>query len=281
MIAASFPAMGTTFEVLTHQSGNDQRPQAFVEATEQWMSRFRPDSELSRLNAAPPGSVVVSPPMADVLAQAADLRSRTGGLVDVGCGGGVIAWGYDRSFGLGLHLDRRPEPAGPTQWSVSGRVVVRSENTTFDLGGLGKGWTADRMVENGLAEVVSAGGDVRSGCSDTIVEVLDPWGSLIGRVELGEGGLATSSTARRRWNVGAESVHHIIHPLTGSPADTPILSATALAATAVEAEAAAKAVLILGEDGLAWAARQPWIRAALAVWDDGNVYATTGLEMAA
>ena len=40
-------------------------------------------------------------------------------------------------------------------------------------------------------------------------------------------------------------------------------------------------VLILGESGLSWAARQPWIRSALAVWYDGNVFATPGVELAA
>jgi hypothetical protein len=60
-----------------------------------------------------------------------------------------------------------------------------------------------------------------------------------------------------------------------------VLSASALAATAVEAEAAAKAILLLGPDGLDWAERQPWVRSAVVVWNDGNVYATTDLEVAA
>ena len=66
-----------------------------------------------------------------------------------------------------------------------------------------------------------------------------------------------------------------------APAASPIFSATVTAATAVEAEAGAKAVLLHGESGLAWAEQQDWIDAALVVWHDGNVYATTGLEMAA
>ena len=65
------------------------------------------------------------------------------------------------------------------------------------------------------------------------------------------------------------------------PSVGPVLQASAITATALEAEAAAKAILLQGADGLAWADRQPWIRGALAVWRDGSVYATTGLEMAA
>jgi hypothetical protein len=61
----------------------------------------------------------------------------------------------------------------------------------------------------------------------------------------------------------------------------PVLQASAMTATALEAEAAAKAILLRGSGGLAWADRQPWIRGAIAVWHDGNVYATSGVEMAA
>jgi thiamine biosynthesis lipoprotein len=75
--------------------------------------------------------------------------------------------------------------------------------------------------------------------------------------------------------------HHLIDPRSGNPAMTPIISATVIAATAVEAEAGAKAVLIRGATGLAWAAATSWIRSAVAVWHDGNVYATPGVEVAA
>jgi thiamine biosynthesis lipoprotein ApbE len=66
-----------------------------------------------------------------------------------------------------------------------------------------------------------------------------------------------------------------------APIDTPILSASALVGSAVEAEAAAKAVLLRGEDGLAWAAETAWVDAAVVVWHDGSVYATPGIEVAA
>jgi thiamine biosynthesis lipoprotein ApbE len=65
------------------------------------------------------------------------------------------------------------------------------------------------------------------------------------------------------------------------PVETPIVSATVVAETATEAEAGAKAVLILGVEGLAWAATQPWISGALAFWEDGSVYATPGLGLVA
>ena len=115
----------------------------------------------------------------------------------------------------------------------------------------------------------------------TTVSIEDPWGETAAQVRLGDGGLATSSTTRRRWRVGHEEAHHIIDPRRSRPATTPIFSATVSASTAVEAEAGAKAVLLQGERGLVWAEQQDWIDAALVVWHDGNVYATSGWDMAA
>jgi thiamine biosynthesis lipoprotein ApbE len=62
------------------------------------------------------------------------------------------------------------------------------------------------------------------------------------------------------------------------PADSPVVSASVVASTAVEAEAGAKAVLFHGVDGLAWADRQPWIRRAIVIWHDGCVYANREKE---
>jgi len=274
----SFRAMGTEV-VATGRSA--ATVSGFFAAAERVFSRFDPASELSLLNADPAPEVTVSEELAACLERAAALRSRTGGLVDPAVGGAVVDWGYDRTFSAGL--DRRDVRDTPElgSWTIADRQVRREPGTALDLGGIAKGWTADLAVEAGLADMVSAGGDVRSQRPDTTVAIVDPWGHVAARLQLGRGGLATSSSTRRRWKVGDVDAHHIIDPRRLRPADSPVYSATVMAATAVEAEAGAKAVLIHGEQGLAWAEKQDWIDAALVVWHDGNVYATTGWTLAA
>lgn len=274
--------MGTTVEVVGDDpEGVDATRRLFTEM-EQRFSRFLPDSELSRINRDPRHRVPLSESMEAVLGIAIDLGDRTDGLVDPAVGGLVEAWGYDRTF------EELIEPAGapqdldrPHEWSLDGSLLVRPPGLTLDLGGIVKGWTADLAVERGYASVVSAGGDVRSCLPDTIVAVVNPSDGSTTRVGLGSGGLATSSVARRKWLVGDEAAHHIIDPRTGAPASTPVVSATARCATAVEAEAAAKTALILGPRGLAWADERSWIASALVTWADGSVFATQGWEMAA
>jgi thiamine biosynthesis lipoprotein len=281
MIAGGFRAMGTTVIVRTRRADGLEQTRHLFEQIEQACSRFRPDSELSAINAADTAEVAVSPLMGEVLALAALARGRTGGLVDVGVGRAVADWGYDRTF-FEVEDGRVPPDAGtPPTWNVGTGSLVRPPGVRIDLGGIAKGWACDLAVEQGLAAMASAGGDMRSADETTVVEIVDPWSRPAISVALGIGALATSSTTRRRWRMGTRDAHHLIDPRTLSPSDSPVLSASALAGTAVEAEAAAKAVLLLGADGLAWAGRQQWIRGAVAVWSDGSVYATPGLEVAA
>jgi thiamine biosynthesis lipoprotein len=277
-----FDAMGTWVEVRADSPAGHSAVRAAFEVAEACFSRFRSSSELSRMNAANTPTVELSKLLGAVLTTAKVLAARTGGLVDPVVGGRVIGWGYDRSFrDLGQVATVPAAELWPVEWSVAGGIVARPIGARFDLGGIAKGWTADRAVAAGHAAVVSAGGDMASSDPATTVEVLDPWGEVAAHLHLGVGGLATSSIGRRRWATADGTAHHIIDPRTGNPAVTPVLSATVIAATAAEAEAGAKAVLILGEGGLAWAARQPWIRSALAIWHDGNVFATPGVEVAA
>lgn len=282
MIRDSFDAMGTTVIVVGGTESGLATTRELFAQIERVASRFDADSELSWLNGHPGGTVAVSPTLAAMLTCAQDLYDRTGGLVDPAVGASVAGWGYDTTYDdIGdLSTPPQPRPIGP--WSIEGDLVTRAAEVSFDLGGIAKGWTCDRAIESGLAQLVSAGGDMRSSTPDAIAEIAEPRGDgVAARVAVGVGALATSSTTRRTWAVGSEMAHHIMDPRTAGPAHSPILSATVSALTAVEAEAGAKAVLIGGQDGLAWADTQDWITGALACWHSGAVFATGSLEMAA
>ncbi len=281
MIHVEFGAMGTRVEAWCPDEPAGEALRGWFEEVEQVCSRFRDDSELTQVNRSSSPSVEVSEMLASVLEAGDRARAITAGLVDIGVGASVVSWGYDRSFELVTSLDRAPESHSRPAWRIESRTLTRSPGTHLDLGGVAKGWACDRSVEKGMATVVSAGGDIRSIDSRTVVPIIDPWGVVAARVPLGNGGLATSSTARRRWTVGTREVCHLVDPRTMEPVRTPILSASVLARTATEAEVGAKAVVMHGEDGLAWAAEADWIDSAVVVWHDGSVYATPGMVVAA
>lgn len=281
MIYSSFRAMGTEVEIWGDRPDQESAVRDLFEEVEAVCSRFRPDSELSLINADTSVIHPLSPLLAEVVEAADRARSETDGLVDIGVGAAVADWGYARTFAEVTDLARGPDANPLPRWEVKGGTLVKSPETRIDLGGIAKGWTCDRAVERGLCLVASAGGDMRSSHPETTASVLDPGGNLVARVRVGRGALATSSVGKRRWRVEGREVSHLMDPRSMTPVETPVVSATVVAATAVEAEAGAKAVLLLGEEGLAWADEQDWISAALAVWHDGSVFATAGLEVAA
>lgn len=279
MTFASFQAMGTTVEAWGAVS--EERLSRWFVACEDRFSRFRRESELSRINALGAGRHSLSPEMRDVMVAADLVLGLTEGLVDIGVGAAVRAWGYRDSFEQTVDLDAEPSPPMRGAWRLEGEFLELGEGVVLDLGGVAKGWTCDQAVAKGLASVVSAGGDIRSSDRGTVASIVDPWGDRVATIPLGKGALATSSVVKRSWRVGSRRVSHVVDPRSMSPVVSPVVSASVVASSAVLAEAGAKAVLIRGADGLEWADRQGWIQAALAVWRDGTVYGTTGAEWAA
>jgi thiamine biosynthesis lipoprotein len=148
------------------------------------------------------------------------------------------------------------------------------------LGGIGKGWAADRAVgrlkRQGPA-LVEAGGDIalsgpRKSGEAWRIAVADPQQPDHDLVHLAvsSGGVATSGKDYRRWLRAGAWQHHLIDPRTGRPAAGDVWSATVIGPSLLLAETAAKVVVILGADeGLAWIERRPKL-AALLVLQDGT-----------
>lgn len=225
-------------------------------------SRFRADSELSAVNAAPGQWVEVSWGFVTVLTACLDAARNTGGLVDPTLGTAIKAAGYDAWAGQDSAVCAAP---GTGNWTGVGIRPGRREaqvlipaGTALDLGSVAKGWLADRLAttvaRSGFEVCANMGGDIR-------VIADDPWtvwadaehpGVPDCAVHLTDAGLATSGLGHRRWDGG----HHIIDPRTGRSALTPWHSVSVVAASAAQANAAATAGLILGHAGPAWLDQQ-------------------------
>ncbi len=214
-------------------------------------SRFRPDSELVRVNAASEAAVVVSPRFAAAVGAALWAARTTGGLVDPTLGAALEAAGYDRDFAA-IVADPRPVAPVPRRlWEeirVVGRLLHRPPGTALDLNGVVKSMAVDAaaalMAGPGF---VAAGGDIAVRGSP--VNVALPGG---GAVLLASGAIATSGTATRRWVRGGNLQHHLIDPGSGRPSSSPWTHVTAVGRDCLSADVAAKAGFLLGERGPAW-----------------------------
>jgi thiamine biosynthesis lipoprotein len=141
-------------------------------------------------------------------------------------------------------------------------IVRRPPGLRFDLGGVGKGWIADRalaLLASWPGAVIDADGDLAVLCAPGKhwdVGIDDPRApdSQLAVLRLAapshglptRWGVATSGTSVHRWNVGGTVRHHLIDPRTGLPAETDVIQATVIAGSALRAEALSKAAVIAG-----------------------------------
>jgi thiamine biosynthesis lipoprotein len=250
-------------------------------------SRFRLNSEIARVNASAGRAVRVSPLLAEALALALRAARLTGGDVDPTVGTALTLAGYDRDWRL-LEQPRMEseDPSAhelPYKPMVVARAVCGWRGVTFDrarrtvcipvgftidLGATAKAWAADRVARTaaqvaGCGALVGIGGDIATSgpapAHGWAVHVTDDHRSdhhAPGQtVMIHSGGLATSSTAVRRWRHEGRTMHHIINPATGAPARGTWRTVSVAAASCADANIATTAALIRAGAAPAWLAR--------------------------
>jgi thiamine biosynthesis lipoprotein len=263
-------------------------------------SRFIPTSEISTCNDLAGTPVPVSAETALLIDTAIEGWHLSAGRFDPTVLGDVLRAGYEVTFER-LHdpLDG-PRPAAPMLRQGCGEieierhfdgtaVITLRDGVGFDPGGVGKGLAADLVADELMA--AGAGGACVNVGGDLAVRGLGPHGggwtitidgpgvddAPLTSVALARGAVATSTTARRRWNTAGGTRHHLIDPLTGEPSTSDVAQVTVIAATAWSAEVLAKASLLRGRRGV-FDLLDDRAHAGLAVTDDGAVLATPSLR---
>ena len=244
--------------------------EARLRELEQHWSRFLPDSDITRANLAAGSPVTVHSDTLDVVARAVEAWKQTGGLFDVTVLPALLHHGYRASRDSGSRDSaaehRTITPAITAQLiGVTGSIVIDRGRSTLtvpaggaiDLGGIGKGFAADRvsveLIRAGASGVmIDIGGDlvvrgIPASGDRWLVGVEDPVDPphLVSSLALVIGGVATSGTTVQRWtSPTGQTVHHLIDPATANPSTTSLLTATVLASDAATAEVFATAAMM-------------------------------------
>lgn len=274
VVAAGFKAIGTTHEILATRADTIESALALakehLEVVDRAVSRFRPDSELSRLAARAAVAdtwCYASPLFVDYLRAAIHAARISDGVVDFTVGSAVIASGYDQD----LERVRARSSFTPIESGVvPGWQRVKLSNlgridtprgTVLDFGATAKAHAAD-MIARILAMrlpggfLVNLGGDIATagpapeGGWNVGIESAD--GSVSQVVAITEQAMTTSSTQLRTWATDAGTAHHIIDPRTGRTAEAVWGQVSCVGSTALEANTASTAALVLGEDAPTW-----------------------------
>ncbi|HVB22910.1 MAG TPA: FAD:protein FMN transferase [Ktedonobacteraceae bacterium] len=296
MGSEEFRAMGTTISLLLPESQTTQGLQIVQTLFAEWeqtLSRFLPESELSRLNAQAGVSVVVSDLLYKVLTTALDAAQATQGLYDPAMLDQLVRLGYDRTFDdlpLVCYTPLFPgEPGGGWRGirvDADRQRVTLPVGVKLDFGGIAKGMAVDaaleELLQNGInTALVNAGGDLAVLGLPPDAEhwpIAVPGKEQHWTIPILRGAVATSGIAHRQWWQGNKLQHHLIDPRTGQSAQSDLWSVTVVTDRCEQAEVAAKVAFILGsrkgaeflrryniggllvhEDG-SWETVEPWSR---------------------
>ena len=291
----SWKALGTSVHVLATDAGElvtaTTAVSEVLDEVDIAYSRFRDDSELSRLNASPGRPVRVSPLLATAIDAAQRAARLTDGAVDPTIGHAIRVAGYDDDFSRVADQGR---PVNLRAWRVPGwqairfdrrsRTVLVPAGVELDLGSTGKALAADLAAKAALA-AAGAGGVLVGLGGDIATAGTPPSGGW--RIHIAEdsrvapdadgevicvpaGGVATSSTTVRRWTRGTAVLHHIIDPQTSLPATGPFRTVTVVAATCLDANIASTAAIVRGEAAIDWLLS--WRLPARLVENDGTIH---------
>jgi thiamine biosynthesis lipoprotein len=295
-VSISFTALGTTAVLVVTDSRRHAAARGALEEelerVDATCSRFRVDSELTRLNAASGARVQISPYLQAALRVALRSAAMTEGLVDPTIGRSLRLVGYNMTYDAVRARDARtftPRFERAAGWKsvdldATSRTVCVPQGVELDLGATAKAYAADRAARAsaeaaGCGVLVALGGDVAVAGEPPA----GGWPVGIGddhsgpprfTVSVRGGGLATSSVTVRRWHADDVDLHHIIDPHTGRPATTRWRTVTVSAGTCVDANTAATAALLLDDEAPNWLAERSL--PSLLVAGDGTIERVAG-----
>lgn len=288
-----------TQNVLTASCEGPDAMDAAVELCDRYehlFSRTRPDSGLSRVNRAHGAKVKVEPELAGLIDTALDYCRASGGLYDVTMGSVTRLWDFTNR----LIPTKREVTAAleHVDWQgvhvENGTVWMDDPEAFLDLGGIAKGYIADKLVEllesRGAQSIcVNLGGNVAvSGVKPDGthwgVGLRNPRASVPGEattafaaVYLDHGSVVTSGIYERSFTRDGQLYHHILDPNTGFPAKTDLLGATLVANTSLDADGYTTALIIMGLDRAVAFVNEHVGLEAIFVTTDHKVIATHGI----
>jgi thiamine biosynthesis lipoprotein len=304
LVEVSRPAMACEFKVFLNAGQYEQGTETallaldLVDALEDQMSVFRPESEISRLNRlAAEGPVEVEPRLFALLELALQLHADTGGAFDVTCGPLWKAWGFARREGRVPSDDELAEAMARVGSDLveldqqQMTVRFRQPGVELNLGSIGKGYALDRfgellkgagvndfLLHGGQSSVLAQGSRL---LAEKSASAPAPFGWSVGlghptrrarrlaELRLRDRALGTSGTRTQYFRHKGRRYGHILDPRTGEPADE-LLSATVVAPSGAEADALSTAFYVMGaEKALEYCRARPELAAALVSAGDG------------
>ncbi len=268
-----------------------------IDRLEKLWSVFRAGSEINRIGkSAGDRPVKVHPDTLRILQRAKALCGKCGGRFDITAAPLTELWRKATLEGVPPDSESVAQQLALVDWNSleldeQGHAYLPRKGQRIDLGGIGKGFAADRAEEiyrrHGVTSgLINLGGNVMAvgGRRDG-----SPWrvgirypdvgqSALAGYVKVRDAAVVSSGGYEHYFDYNGRRYHHILDPTTGWPAETEVLGVTVISASATDADAFATAVFVMGlETGLAFLEKLPKVE-GLIFDSSGNIHLTVGLK---
>lgn len=226
---------------------------------------YNPSSDIARVNAAQGAATVVDPDTARLVALALDYCAQADGLFDITIGAVSTLWDFEK--GVRPHDDAIANALQHVDWrdvevdEESSTVRLIDPQAKLDLGGIAKGYIADRLCEvlssktKAIAAAISLGGNIAyfgtkpdgSSWNTGIRDPNDPGGStVVGTAHVSGGSLVTSGLYERTFEMDGATYWHILDPRTGMPVQTDTASVTVTCPSSTTADALSTTLFVAG-----------------------------------
>ena len=285
-------AMDTVMDLKIYSENDESLSEAKAEIRriDALFDRGNENSDIYKINKNK--SADVSAETADVIRAALSISDRTGGAFDITVAPVMDLWGfYGNEFNVPSddELQSTLEGVGYEKIRLDNTNISIPENTGIDLGGIGKGYTSDRIAallkNNGVkSAIISLGGNVhaigkRNDGSEWTVGITDPHNKsqLIGKLKISDKAVITSGAYQRYFEQGGITYHHIIDTTTGKSADSGLASVTVIADSGMTADGLSTALFVMGLDKAIELWRNSEDFDAVFVDDSGMIYITEGI----
>jgi len=244
-------------------------------------------SDVWRVNHAGGAPVTVSDETAQVILAGLSFGGISGGLFDITIGRLSGLWNFKGTPSLpaAQEIAAARDTVDSSKISLTGNTVQMADTDAWlDLGGIAKGYIADRLAsflkEKGVkGAVIDLGGNVilvgkKPGGNLWRVGVTKPFsesGELLGTIETGEASAVTSGIYERQFESGGRIYHHILDPRTGMPVESDVVSATVIARSSMTGDALSTMFVLLGSSAAELLGSVPGFIGAIVVLDSGEV----------
>ena len=291
-------AMDTYMSLTAYGENAKEAVEASVEEIqriEQLISIGFDSSEVSKLNQQGEGNA--SEDTQILLQKSMELWEKTDGVFDISIYPVMKLWGFaDENYKVPKEDELRETlklvDAGKISYDEGAhRISFEKKGMAIDFGGIGKGYTSNRVMEvfkeHGVTSgIINLGGNVQTLGSHTDqskwnVAIKDPMHTedMLGTLKIANQAVITSGGYERYFEENGKTYHHIIDPATGYPADSGILSATIISEDGMLADGLSTSLFIMGIDK----ATEYW-RQSKETFDfiieakDGTLYVTEGIR---